>query len=292
MTDIRQNFICIGAQKAGTTTLADIISRHPDIYIPPIKETKYFLFDEDYRKGKSFYDSYFKTLSNQKAIGEVDPDYLLFPISAQRIADTLGKDVRLIVILRNPADRAYSHYLMTKKKGLEPFEFEKALEEEKNRKHNIREQKIFAYLERGYYGKQISEFLKVFPKENFLFLTFEDNLINNKIQTIENVQKFLNVAIMPLDLNVHSNEAGEAVNEKLRDLVRRPNFTKRLLKGLLPSKEFRKSIRKFFIRKNLQKAATPKIDEATKKRIIETYFKSDIQLTESITGLNLEKWYN
>jgi hypothetical protein len=292
MTDIRQNFICIGAQKAGTTTLADIISRHPDIYIPPIKETKYFLFDEDYQKGKTFYDSYFKTLGNQKAIGEVDPDYLLFPISAQRIADTLGKDIRLIVILRNPADRAYSHYLMTKKKGLEPFEFEKALEEEKNRKHNIREQKIFAYLERGYYGKQISEFLKVFPKENFLFLTFEDDLINNKVQTIESVQNFLNVAIMPLDLNVHSNEAGEAVNEKLRDLVRRPNFAKRLLKGLLPSKEFRKSVRKFFIRKNLQKAAAPKIDEATKKRIIETYFKSDIQFTESITGLNLEKWYN
>lgn len=292
MTDIRQNFICIGAQKAGTTTLADIISRHPDIYIPPIKETKYFLFDEDYQKGKTFYDSYFKTLGNQKAIGEVDPDYLLFPITAQRIADTLGKNIRLIVILRNPADRAYSHYLMTKKKGLEPFEFEKALEEEKNRKHNIREQKIFAYLERGYYGKQISEFLKVFPKENFLFLTFEDDLIKNKVQTIENVQKFLNVEIIPLDLNVHSNEAGEAVNEKLRDLVRRPNFTKRILKAVLPSKEFRKSIRKFFIRKNLQKATAPKMDEATKKRIIETYFKSDIQFTESITGLNLEKWYN
>ena len=292
MTDIRQNFICIGAQKAGTTTLADIISRHPDIYIPPIKETKYFLFDEDYQKGKTFYDSYFKTLGNQKAIGEVDPDYLLFPITAQRIADTLGKNIRLIVILRNPADRAYSHYLMTKKKGLEPFEFEKALEEEKNRKHNIREQKIFAYLERGYYGKQISEFLKVFPKENFLFLTFEDDLIKNKVQTIENIQKFLNVEIIPLDLNVHSNEAGEAVNEKLRDLVRRPNFTKRILKAVLPSKEFRKSIRKFFIRKNLQKATAPKMDEATKKRIIETYFKSDIQFTESITGLNLEKWYN
>ncbi len=292
MTDIRQNFICIGAQKAGTTTLADIISRHPDIYIPPVKETKFFLFDEDYQKGKTFYDSYFKGKSNQKAVGEVDPDYLLFPYTAQRIADTLGKDIRIIVVLRNPADRAYSHYLMTKKKGLEPFDFEKALEAESGRKQNLKEQKIYAYLERGYYGMQIEAFLKVFPKENFLFLTFEDDLIQNTELTIERVQKFLNVPVQVLDLNVHSNEAGEAVNETLRDLVRRPNFAKRLLKAVLPSKEFRKSIRKFFIRKNLQKATAPKIDAATKKRIIETYFIHDIQLTESITGLNLQKWYN
>lgn len=292
MTDIRQNFICIGAQKAGTTTLADIISRHPDIYIPPVKETKYFLFDEDYKKGKEFYDTYFNTCKNQKAIGEIDPDYLLFPFTARRIADTLGKDIRLIVILRNPADRAYSHYLMTKKKGLEPFDFEKALEVEKDRKQNIKEQKIFAYLERGYYGKQLSEFLNVFPKENFLFLTFENDLIQNRAAAIQKVQQFLNVEVQSLDLTVHSNEAGEAVNETLRDLVRRPNFAKRLLKGLLPSKEFRKSIRKFFIRKNLQKASAPKLDDATRKKIIETYFKSDIQLTESITGLNLQMWYN
>ena len=117
MEEIKQNFICIGAQKAGTTTLSDILSQHPDICIPPIKETKYFLFDVDYARGKTFYNSYFSNYTGQKAIGEFDPDYLLFPFTAERIVATLGRDVKILVVLRNPADRAYSHFLMTKKKG-------------------------------------------------------------------------------------------------------------------------------------------------------------------------------
>lgn len=292
MKELKQNFICIGAQKAGTTTLADILCQHSEICIPPIKETKFFLFDSDYNKGTSYYNSFFTNYHGQKAVGEFDPDYLLFPFTAKRIAETLGSAIKIIVVLRNPADRAYSHYLMTRKKGLDDLEFENALAAEKNRKQDIKTQKIFAYIERGYYGKQLEEFLKVFPYENFLFLVFEEDFILNRQKTIQHVQEFLNVPFEELDINVHSNEAGEAQSEAIRDLVRKPNFVKKLMKFVLPSKEVRKDIRKFFIRKNMQKVASPKLSQEMRSRILQTYFMDDIQLTEKLINRNLGVWYN
>ena len=291
MEELKQNFICIGAQKAGTTTLADILCQHSEICIPPIKETKFFLFDDDYAKGLTFYNSYFTNYKGQKAVGEFDPDYLLFPFTAQRIYDTLGKSVKIIVVLRNPADRAYSHYLMTRKKGLEDLEFDKAILAENNRKPDIKTQKIYAYLERGFYGKQLKEFLKIFPVENFLFLVFEEDFLKNREETIKRVQEFLEVPFESLDIDIHSNEAGEAQNKAVRDLVRKPNFVKKVLKMLLPSKEVRKDIRKFFIRKNIQKVTSPKLSPEMRQMVMEKYFKEDIHLTEKLINRNLGVWY-
>ncbi len=288
---MKQNFVCIGAQKAGTTTLADILSQHSDICIPPIKETKYFLFDEDYAKGKTFYDNYFSNYKGQKAIGEFDPDYLLYPFTAQRIKDTLGADVKIIVVLRNPADRAFSHYLMTKKKGLEQNDFENALKSEAGRKTDIKTRKIYAYGERGMYGKQIEAFLEVFPVQNFLFLVFEEDFLQNRQATIEKVQQFLGVPIAALNVNLHSNEAGEAKNEALNELVRKPNFAKKILKAILPSKAFRKNVRKFFIKQNMQKVSTPKLSDAQRSELINTYFIDDIHLTEKLINRSLMVWY-
>jgi hypothetical protein len=288
---MKQNFVCIGAQKAGIIMLADILSAHNDICIPPIKETKYFLFDADYNKRKSFYDSYFSNYTNQKAIGEFDPDYLLFPFTAKRIYDTLGADVKIIVVLRNPADRAYSHYLMTKRKGLEPNDFEAALKAEAGRKGDIKTQKIYAYAERGFYGNQLQQFLNVFAPENFLFLVFEEDFLKNKQATIEKVQQFLGVTPQALNLDLHSNEAGEAKNEALNELVRKPNFVKRVLKAILPSKSFRKGVRKMFIKQNMQKVSTPKLSAEQKQTIITSYFAEDIKLTEKLINRDLSVWY-
>lgn len=286
-----QNFVCIGAQKAGTTTLADILSLHPDICIPEIKETKFFLFDDEYKNGLEYYTkTYFSSYKNQNAVGEFDPDYLLFPFTAERIYKTLGKEIKLIVVLRNPADRAYSHYLMTKRKGLEPLSFTEAIEKESSRKNSIKEQKIFAYLERGFYGAQLQEFLKYFPKENFLFLLFEEDIIRNRENTISTVQKFLHVNVEALNTNIHSNEAGEFKSEAVTNLVRKPNFAKKIFKKILPSTSVRKNLRKFFLKKNMKAVSSPRLDEQLKKEIINKHFKEDILLTQKLTGKNLSIW--
>ncbi len=115
------NFLCVGAQKAGTTTLYEILKQHPDIFLPQnIKETKFFVYDEKYEKGVQWYQKeFFSEWNGQKAIGEVDPAMMFEEKSAQRIFDTLGNNVKLIFIFRNPVARAYSHYLMSQRKGAE-----------------------------------------------------------------------------------------------------------------------------------------------------------------------------
>lgn len=288
---MEQNFVCIGAQKAGTTTLADILSVHPDICIPPVKETKFFLFPEDYAKGKSFYDAYFSNYTGQKAVGEFDPDYLMFPETAARIRETLGDNIKLIVVIRHPADRAYSHYLMTKRKGLEPHAFEAALAAEATRKGDLKTRKIFGYLERGMYGRQLQAFLQVFPAANFLFLEFERDLIRGRADMVQRVQAFLGVPLADLPLDVHSNEAGEPVSDTVNELVRKPNFVKRVFKVILPMRAIRKWLRKRFIRSNMQKVSVPRLDEDARRDLVNRYFREDIILTEQLTGLDLSAWY-
>jgi len=285
------NFVCIGTQKAGTTTLADVLKQHPNIFVPEVKETKYFLFEEDYQKGLTFYqDTYFSNYNGQKAIGEFDPDYMLDSKVAERLLETLGRELKLIVVLRNPATRAFSHYLMSRKKGIESETFEKALSLEDDRTTDLKTRKVIAYKERGMYGSQLEPFLKIFPSENFLFLLFERDIVQNLDSTVKKVQEFLNVEVIDLDTNVHSNEAGEAINENLRDLVRKSNPVKSALKKIIPSKSFRKSIRRFLIEQNKQNVQVEKPSREEFERINRQYFQEQISLTEKLTGLDLKIW--
>lgn len=100
-------FLIIGAPKAGTTSLAAYLAEHPDVFIAPEKEVHFF--NRNFDKGTDWYRSRFADARGQKAIGEASPTYMYLPHALDRIAETLP-DVRLIAILRNPIDRAYSHY--------------------------------------------------------------------------------------------------------------------------------------------------------------------------------------
>ena len=83
--------------------------------------------------GLEYYKSHFKISLNHKIIGEVDPEYMYFNYIPKRIFDTLGADVKLIFLLRNPIDRAFSHYLMSKRRGYEDYPFSEAILMEKDR---------------------------------------------------------------------------------------------------------------------------------------------------------------
>lgn len=287
----RQNFFCIGAQKAGTTTLADILSQHPDIYIPEVKETKFFLFPEDYQKGLDYYNStFYSTYAGQQVVGELDPDYLMVPETAKRIAQTLGKEIKFIVVLRNPATRAFSHYLMSRKKGIEKLEFEDALAAEAHREKEMKYFKTIAYVERGRYGSQLQAYLDVFPSNQFLFLEFEKDIVLNLDKTLLRIQTFLGVQNIHLDSSIRSNEAAEAQNEIIRDIVRRPNFVKSLIKKLIPVQSMRRKARKYLIKKNLQASTAIGLDKAAIQRINEQYFKEEILKTRKLTGLPLTDW--
>ena len=103
------NFIIAGAEKSGTSSLLFYMSEHEDIFTPAKKEIHFFDDGDNFNEGIDWYKQWFTGWSGEKAIGECTPIYMYFPECAQRIHDVYP-EMKLIFILRNPVDRAYSNY--------------------------------------------------------------------------------------------------------------------------------------------------------------------------------------
>ena len=124
------DFLCVGAQKAGTTTLHALLGLHPNIYLPSGKELHYFSLH--YSAGLDWYQKFFSNASDGQCIGEITPYYLFHPYVAERIAHELGR-IRIIILLRDPVARSLSHYAHACRHGFEDLSLEEALNIESNR---------------------------------------------------------------------------------------------------------------------------------------------------------------
>lgn len=288
------NFLCVGAQKAGTTTLYEILKQHPDIFLPQkVKETKFFVYEEKFQKGLSFYEKeFFSEWNGQSSIGEVDPAMMFEEQAAQRIHSTLGGQVKLIFIFRNPVSRAYSHYLMSQRKGFENLSFEEAIAAEPERlKSNPAQKFNFSYFSRGYYTEQVNRFRKFFKEEHMLFLVFEDDFIRNRKETFDRIQDFLGVKRMPLNLQIKSNEAAAPRNKALHDLTRKKNPVRNLLAKIIPAGA-RKQVQRFIAGKNAKPVEHARLDKAKEQELIHQYFMNDIQALEKLIHRDLHTWYS
>jgi Fe-S cluster biosynthesis and repair protein YggX len=294
-------FICVGTQKAGTTTLHDILSQDPQIYLPAIKETKFFQLDAKFKKGTEFYlEEFFNDAKKGQLIGEIDPDYMYFDYVPKRMYETLGKDIKLIFILRSPIRRALSHYQMSVRRGYETLSFEDAIAKEKERIKIDDSQEEFykskshnaSYIDRGYYSKQIQEFLKYFPKENMMFIVFEDDFIKNKEKTINNLYKFLNLEIPnTLKLDVKSNEKSIYKFKSITDFLHKPNAMKKGLKIFIP-KRFRNRIIQVLDALNQRKLSMKEIPSREYLNDLQKkYYFDEIKLLEKLLERELDVWY-
>jgi len=276
------NFICIGAQKAATTTLHDALKKHSLIYLPEEKEAKFFEEEMIYDKGyeKWYKENYSKAKFNQ-IIGLVNPELLFFSESAKRIKNEIGIGVKIIIVLRNPVDRAYSHFLMTKRRGLEDLSFEKALKQESSRsiKDNIFYKKHFSYIGRGRYFDQIQNYLKYFDEKNFLFLSYEEDIKKNLKRTLIKIQKFLNISIEPLDFSQYSNIAKTPRIFMINKLIFAKNKYLNFFVSLFLSKKQKKKFVKIIYNFNSKKILNNSIDISTKKNIMNKYFEKDYNKT-------------
>ncbi|MDH2902159.1 MAG: sulfotransferase domain-containing protein [archaeon] len=176
-----QNYIIIGTQREGTTTLFHYLSENQSVSNPAKKELHFF--SENYEKGLSWYRNHFPIKRN-RITGESTPYYLYHPLCAERISRDLP-DVRLIVMLRNPVSRAYSNYWLQVNQGHEPLSFEEAIkaaekrtaEEEKilrDGNYNSLPHRSYSYLARGLWASQLERYFKYFNKEKMLILKSED----------------------------------------------------------------------------------------------------------------------
>ncbi|MHC3994937.1 sulfotransferase family protein [Thiomicrolovo sp. ZZH C-3] len=289
-------FICVGAQKSGTTSLHEILASRRDVYLPTVKETKFFQNDEKYGKGLEYYfQTYFSAGKEGQTLGEIDPEYLYFENVPQRIHESLGTDIKLIFIFRNPADRAYSHYLMSRKRGFERLSFEAAIEKEKERLGiDTFHKSHFSYIDRGYYTCQLKRYLQFFPKENMYFVIFEEDLVQNKEETLNKLMRFLDLdQNIEYAMDVHSNKSGDVKYPWVRDFLNRPSFVKEAVKKILLSKKLKKMVGDLL--RALSKVERPvekaKLEARERKVLLEKYFMDDIKELESLIGRDLGCWY-
>jgi hypothetical protein len=206
------DFMIIGTQKGGTTSLYRYLIEHPSIAPIYIKEPHFF--DIHYKKGLAWYRSHFATAFEKLAVervrrldfitGEASPYYMAHPLAPARVAKLLPH-VKLIIVLRNPVDRAYSQYQHQRRQpGVEPLSFEEAIDREEERLAGEEKKLVesphyfsfnhrhYSYLTRGRYIEQIPAWMKLFPREQFLFLKSED-LYRDPSAVLRESFQFLNV---------------------------------------------------------------------------------------------------
>ena len=182
------DFIIIGTQRSGTTSLYNYLTNHPRILPALMKEVHFF--DLAFSKGLNWYRANFPMVSTKEGeqkmfTGEASPYYIIHPHAPTRIA-SLFPSIKLIVLLRNPVDRAYSHYQHEVKLGFERLSFEDAIKQEPSRLQGEMEKMVgdenymsfnhrhFSYLARGIYVDQLKNWTKLFPQEQMLIIKSED----------------------------------------------------------------------------------------------------------------------
>ena len=179
------DFLVLGAQKAGTTALYEYLRRHPQISGPSWKEVSFF--DRHWARGESWYRGNFPNVARTrgKHVGEASPSYVFHPLAPRRVQEVVP-EARLIVLVRNPVDRALSQYNHEVALGREALPFEEALDAEEERlrgeqermaadpRYFSREWWSHTYKARGRYAEQLERWLAVFPREQLLVLPSDD----------------------------------------------------------------------------------------------------------------------
>lgn len=209
-TGVLPDFIVVGSQKCGTTSLYQYLKNNPDFYFPP-KEIGFFThqISDDIRWYRGHFPSVVEKWKNrylfQKRIisGDVDPAYILDPHALHRISNIIPK-AKIVLLLRNPVDRAYSHYNHCVRDGVENLSFENALIAEPKRigeqwrkmisgeKYDGLQIYRYSYLGSGEYVNQVDVLLSIFPKDRILFLEAENFFMNPNVE-IQKVLEFLNL---------------------------------------------------------------------------------------------------
>lgn len=289
------NFLIIGAAKAGTTALHTYLRQHPQIYMTPTKETNFFAWEgeninfqgpgDEALKDFSItdlqtYQAEFQQVNNEVAIGEACPLYLYSNQAAKRIKSYIP-NVRLIVILRNPIERAYANYLHLVRDDREPLQdFALALQDEAKRIANNWEW-FWHYIQLGYYGTQLQRYYDIFDRQQIKVYLYED-LRSNLLTLVEDIFQFLEVetSFVP-DMTIKPNKSGMPKNKFAHYFLTKPNPLKTILKPLFPAK-----LRQKIQHQNLN---TPQISQEVRDKLTEIY-REDILHCQNLINRDLSSW--
>ena len=273
------NFLVIGAHRAGTSLLHHkVLLPHPEIYVP-VQRKEIHYFDQYYHRGPEWYQTYFPSgdaASRFKAIGEVTPEYLTTPEAPARI-HALLPGCRLIAILRNPVDRAWSWYQHARRSRDERRDFERFIEEDP------------AALGGGLYHRHLQRYLALFPRRQLLVLIYED-LVENPGRELGRLTAFLDVAMIWSDAAALLQER---INPGETPRWRRSFALARQAAGVLARHDLnwpvrmakRVGVRRWFGRT----AEEPSLSPALRLRLAD-FYRDDVRELARLLERDLEVW--
>jgi hypothetical protein len=273
------NLFVAGAQKSGTTSLHRFLESHPDIFFPSTtQELHFFDIESNFRKGVEWYKEFFAGWTGQRYVAQTSPMYMYEPAVPGRIAAVVP-GARLAFILRNPIDRAYSHYWHEVRYGWETLPFRTALEREKERlRGGFEARRHYSYVARGMYADQIKRFLKVFPREN-IHVEITEEFSTDVDATAARIARFLNLSAIAF-----VQEDGRAVRNKgkvprwpiLQHWARNWHDRHPRLYGLME-------------RVNLQSVGYPPMDSQVRKSLRDVFY-ADVTELKKLSKIDLSCW--
>ena len=280
------NFLVIGAAKSGTTSLDRYLGQHPQIYMSPVKEPQYFRPIMSLKTTIADFDEYralFDGVRHETAIGEVSPFYITSSPAADRIRETLP-GVRLVAILRNPVERAFSDYAMLIEKGREHLSFEDAIDDEIANPVPKRGEKMRNNLKHGLYGQQLAAYYERFDRDRIEVVLFED-MRSDAPAVLHRLYAFLGVDadFVPDTTRVYNATSAPPRHPWLNRLVRRAQ--NRRVQRLVP-RPLRKGVRTLTAQSADQKLV---LAPETRARLVE-YYRPDVRVLEELLGRDLSAW--
>lgn len=278
-------FLILGAPKSGTSSLARYLSDHPQAWVAPEKELRFF--DYTYDQGLEWYRDRLAAGSGHRAVGEATPTYLFHPQARRRIAKDVP-DARLVVLMRDPVDRAYSHYWHWFERMGEKRTFEQCVEDELAGKADggdgkwlPDEPERFPYLAYGDYLPQLQDLCARVPREQVLVLLFED-LRDRPVETFAEVCRHLGIddTTVPESVGVVENSFRYYYPRWLWSLFVRVKLG-RLLPGRVAARLYRAMVR--------TADPYPPMDAALRRRLEEHFAPRNAAL-EQWLGREISAW--
>ncbi|TCJ15543.1 sulfotransferase [Rubrobacter taiwanensis] len=292
------NFLIIGAQKAGTTSLYYYLRQHPQVYMSPEKETHFFTYlgERPVHGGPGRpataiitdaeeYGRLFSGVAGEKAVGEASPSYLYSERAPERIKRYLP-EARLIAILRQPAERAYSNFLHCLGSGREPLEdFAAALEAE-DRRVAGGWGPLWHYRRKGYYHEQLSRYYALFDPAQIRVYLYED-LREDAGEVLRDIFEFLEVdESFEADTSERYNVSGVPRSRTVGALISG-------LGGVIPvARPILQKALPYGVRQRLKArifATPPRLDPEVRRELTENY-REDILRLEELIGRDLSGW--
>jgi hypothetical protein len=288
------DFLIIGTPKAGTTALATFLGTHPDIFIPE-REVLFFTSDEFYAMGDKYLDSVYKDSGNKRLLGGRSGLLLFMHQLAERV-HAYNPDMKVMAILRNPVDRAYSAYWYARRLGWETLPtFEDALAAEDRRSKGTPRERAMSYLVHGHYSEHIKRYIEAFGSDNVRILLSGD-LKNAPEETFSGILEWLGLEpdVSCVDLRKRVNEGGVPRWGGIRRFIfaEESKIVNLLRRKLSPERReaiFFRIMRLVEIINVRRDGKYPSMNPETREKLID-YFRPWNENLGALLGRDLDSW--